>query len=646
MSKIIQPRKDIPIQNLYSFEGEGDYTLCLYYINHYTAKVRITYHTNVSSSPIIYIYSLDGTEYETFSYSDTIYTQSIQLYKTDDLHSLIPKVIIQTHESLEFNNPYVNNSIESILLLNPEYEYRFFTSTDRRMFIQTHFNTDVIKAYDLLVSGAYQADLFRYCYLFIEGGCYIDCKMIQRIPFRSLLKEDTKFVTCIDYERTNQLNRTTGTSLLNSIICSCPKDLRLRDMIDACVDNILNRRYFFETTDIIHILDITGPTLFYQTIRHQLKDNEILLKYIIDGSEDNYKNLRICHIDTKEDFFSKSCFKYTPNNHYSELWIKKELFYRNETILGDYKILTYPHPFNDIFEYTITNKGLCIYRLQNEGWGLELVIKLIHIPTSEHFIIQVGSNPTSTKYIQFSFRELDLPPNVLYSTNVTRDTFNFNEKDIVMAIPSIIHISNVCLRQTSNPVEERYRQTLEQLKSIKYHNSIQVILQEMSLCLTQEQLNTLAKYCHTIILYTTYPKTYNYCHVFSEYSKGLGEMAVLHHLGMYIRNQPFKSFIKFGGRYQLEETFSIDTICNAYPTFSILDKAGIYNNLVYTVMYSIPKEYYNYYLEFIGMWLKEDTTLTIEQIFTKMYDSFDHRIHLHKMGIKGYCVGSKKYLEL
>lgn len=657
MSRIIAPRRDIPIRNFFEVSGKGDYTVSLYYKDDWTAKVHIIYHRDCLDPPVITIYSLDKTINETFSYKlihhtdnnrlyiPILHTVNIRLY-TDILpSSCIPKVIIQTQETLHIEDSHINNSIQSILNLNPEYEYRFFTAEDRRNFIQTHFNPDVVKAYDLLVAGAYQADLFRYCYLFIEGGCYIDCKMIQRTPFRYLLKKDCKFLACLDYEKTNQMDRAVGTSLLNSIICSCAGDLRLEQMINACVNNILNQQEYFQGADIIHILDITGPTLFYRTIKHQLDDSELLLKYVITGSEDDYQNLQIRHIDTNEYVFTKTCYNYFPKNHYSELWKKGELFYRDETIVGDYKILTYPHPYNDQFEFTRTNMGLSIHRLQNKSWWLQLVIKIIYIPTSEHHMIEVGSNLSATKYIPFSFRQLQLPSNVLYSTDVTVNSFEFTEQDVVMAIPSIIHISNLSLRATSNSVKDRYNQTLEQLQSIK-DPAIKVILQEMSLCLSQKQLDTLAQHCYKVILYTTDPETYDYCHVFSEHSKGLGEMAVLHHLGSHIRHQSFKHFIKFGGRYKLDDTFSIDRVCKEYPIFSIFEDAGIYGSLVYTVMYSIPKDYYNYYLEFIGMWLKKDTTLSIEQIFTKMYHSFDHVLDLPRMGIKGYCVGNGLNLTL
>ena len=43
-------------------------------------------------------------------------------------------------------------------------------------FIKSHFSKRVLYAYDKLIPGAFKADLWRYCIIYINGGIYIDIK--------------------------------------------------------------------------------------------------------------------------------------------------------------------------------------------------------------------------------------------------------------------------------------------------------------------------------------------------------------------------------------------------------------------------------------------------------------------------------------
>ena len=154
----------------------------------------------------------------------------IKLYKIIYNEQNIPKTIIQTSYSRNIENILHYNSILTYIELNPEYEYKFFDNNDSRLFIKNNFDEYILIAYDLVIPGAFKADFFRYCFLYINGGCYFDCKSILRIPLRNIINQDDTFLLCKDI----------GEGYFNAIILSVPKNKLLLETINMCVENINN----------------------------------------------------------------------------------------------------------------------------------------------------------------------------------------------------------------------------------------------------------------------------------------------------------------------------------------------------------------------------------------------------------------------
>ena len=76
--------------------------------------------------------------------------------------------------------------------LHLDFEYKLFDHVERREFIKEYFLYEVVLAYDALIPGAYKADLWRYCVLYIYGGLYIDIKMqcVNGFSLHSLLDKE------------------------------------------------------------------------------------------------------------------------------------------------------------------------------------------------------------------------------------------------------------------------------------------------------------------------------------------------------------------------------------------------------------------------------------------------------------------------
>jgi mannosyltransferase OCH1-like enzyme len=264
---------------------------------------------------------------------------------------------------------------------------------------------EVRKAYDILVPGAYRADLFRYCYLYINGGIYIDNKIIERIPLRDIILSTDTFIICNDYTRDNIIS-SGGESkgYLNSVIMSVPNNKLLKNMIDRVVDNILNKQAeflykaaYFGCKDI---LDITGPTLFYKVLQGNVDDTNIRFKHIIlNRDESCYRNFQIVDIKTKKEVFTKTnkSRMIVMPTHYSNLWMKCELFYRNWQQIGNYIFQIYPFNYPDQFKLTIKNDNIVeIRRTDSEDpWWINLTIIVINDLDSSSKSYEIPRRTTS-----------------------------------------------------------------------------------------------------------------------------------------------------------------------------------------------------------------------------------------------------------
>ena len=78
------------------------------------------------------------------------------------------------------------------------WEYRFYEDIDVRNFLTMNFPNEVVNAYDQLIPGAFKADLFRYCVLFIHGGVYADVDVLLESNLDIILDNDIAFMVPFD----------------------------------------------------------------------------------------------------------------------------------------------------------------------------------------------------------------------------------------------------------------------------------------------------------------------------------------------------------------------------------------------------------------------------------------------------------------
>lgn len=134
----------------------------------------------------------------------------------------IPKIIIQTNDKNEITvNMY--NAMMSFIRLNPEYDHYIYSAELADSFVKANFSKEIYYTYFYL-TGLPKSLLFRACYLYINGGIYVDSSSVCCTPFREFLQEDDCFVCSHD-----------GTHLQMNMIASTKKHPILENYINSKV---------------------------------------------------------------------------------------------------------------------------------------------------------------------------------------------------------------------------------------------------------------------------------------------------------------------------------------------------------------------------------------------------------------------------
>jgi len=165
----------------------------------------------------------------------------------------IPKKIFQTWKNHDMGTE-MKNTVYSITEKNPEYQYKLFDDDECAEYIKNNFDKDVLDAYNNLIPGAFKADLFRYCILYKEGGIYMDCKMIDEIPFRNFINPEDECILVKDSYQA-EITEFNIKGIYNAFMCTIPNNQLLKKAIDKIVFNSINLYY------PMNPFVVTGPSL-------------------------------------------------------------------------------------------------------------------------------------------------------------------------------------------------------------------------------------------------------------------------------------------------------------------------------------------------------------------------------------------------
>jgi len=170
----------------------------------------------------------------------------------------IPKVIVQTN--WHKHPKYV---IDMIKEKSPDWEYKHFIDDEIIQFMKENpieeFNNS-IEIFNLIKQPQHKSDFFRYYYLYLYGGVYMDCDTMLNIDI-NLIVNKLQFFTC-----TSSMNN--NNSMFNGFIGAIPKHPIIYQALKHIYENYNNTHddYFIFCKQLKSIIE------FYIYYNPDLKD--------------------------------------------------------------------------------------------------------------------------------------------------------------------------------------------------------------------------------------------------------------------------------------------------------------------------------------------------------------------------------------
>lgn len=165
----------------------------------------------------------------------------------------IPKIIMQTWKNNQVPNKW-KESPESIKELMPDWEYVLMTDEMNREFVKEHF-PDFLRYYDGFPYNIQRADAIRYCWLYVNGGMYMDLDIKLQHDLSSLFYDDADIYLVA--------SGNIGSCITNSFMASKPRCQVWLDMIEYMKKD-LNFYHVFKHSIV---MSSTGPVALNHVVK-------------------------------------------------------------------------------------------------------------------------------------------------------------------------------------------------------------------------------------------------------------------------------------------------------------------------------------------------------------------------------------------
>ena len=232
--------------------------------------------------------------------------------KKNEYNSIIPLKIYQTWHTKNLP-PLMKSAVDNLKRRHPRFEHFLFDDNDCRSFIQSNFGAEVVNAFDSLIPGAYKADLWRYCVLYINGGIYLDIKYSNVGDFNLIQLTNAEYFVS-DIEQS-------GGGIYNAFMICKPGNAILKEAIRRVVENVKNEYY----GDSLFLP--TGPLLlkscFSDEDFEKTKQNGL-------GLCRHNENTSICLngepiLTTYDEYYKQDVHK-NGQPHYGQLWEDRKIY--------------------------------------------------------------------------------------------------------------------------------------------------------------------------------------------------------------------------------------------------------------------------------------------------------------------------------
>jgi len=222
-------------------------------------------------------------------------------------NAIIPFKIFQTWHSINLPRG-MKEAINKLKKNNPEFEYIFHDDNQCREFIGNNFPDIVLYAFDNLIPGAYKADIWRYCILYIFGGIYVDIKFEPVGDYKFLDLVDNEYYVL---DRPNPF----GVSIYNGLMVMKPKNEILKLALNQIIKNVTNKIYDSSPIyisgsgllgNLLHANDSYDNICYNYKLKFSkcgnyivsIEDGNNLLKMYTNYREEQKKSSKILNYDT------------------------------------------------------------------------------------------------------------------------------------------------------------------------------------------------------------------------------------------------------------------------------------------------------------------------------------------------------------
>ena len=166
---------------------------------------------------------------------------------------VIPKKIMQTWKTNDLPDKWKPTQV-SINKYMSTWEYTLMTDEMNRSFVNEYFPS-FLKYYDSFPYPIQRADAIRYCWLYINGGLYLDCDFELLGPLDELFVEN--------YDLFLLASSNTPDVITNGFIAAKPGNKIFLDMIEE----MKTPARFSSIERHLLVMNTTGPMAFNRVVR-------------------------------------------------------------------------------------------------------------------------------------------------------------------------------------------------------------------------------------------------------------------------------------------------------------------------------------------------------------------------------------------
>ena len=235
------------------------------------------------------------------------------------------------------------------------------------------------------------------------------------------------------------------------------------------------------------------------------------------------------------------------------------------------------------------------------------------------------------------------PSYVTLSYDFSAAKLDITPQSKIFVIPSIMEVDGP-LNKNIYTHEERFRQTLEQVKSVRNKVKGAVIIVCELTFMTLIEIYKISKYTSALIFFNKDSTAVRYA---DDRNKNKAEVYLQRFVLTCLAGATFSHFCKFGGRYSLTDVFNERKFFSGKPSFRIIPKAHDGVPIVESIFYSIPRVHMSLFNTILASMqeLLDNHFTDVEHLLYSLFIN-NHKIEVNKLetlGIAGHFAGSGAY---